>query len=134
MSGDNSGQKYRREHDPYNGMEEAEIRPDYIARQELSDAEKSATENADNSQKSSRPSDRAIDKLKDVERSRFNDYSNSFRNSVTGRSTSTRGIHRGRGGKESIKLGGKKSFKKRWAPISIIVTLLFGGGALFYAS
>ena len=136
MSGDNSGQKYRGEHDPYNGMEEAEIRPDYIARQELSDAEKSATENVDDSgNKSRRPSDRAIDRLKDEERNRLSDYSNNFRNSVTGRrGASTRGARKGRNGKESIKLGGKKSFKKRWAPISIIAALLLGGGALFYAS
>ena len=79
MSADNSGQKYRREHDPYNGMETPEIRPDYIARQELSDAEKSASkDNQDNAEKSNRPSDRAIDKLKDVERSRLNDFSSNF--------------------------------------------------------
>ena len=132
MSADNSGQKYRRKHDPYNGVEEAEIRPDYIARQELSDAEKSATENADDSinDKPNRFSDRAIDRLNNEERNRFSEYSNSFRNSVTGNR-----VARGRrGGKESIKVGGKKSLKKRWAPISIIAALLFGGGALFYAS
>lgn len=131
MSADNSGQKYRRKHDPYNGVEEAEIRPDYIARQELSDAEKSATENADDSinEKPDRSSDRAIDRLNNEERNRFSEYSNSFRNSVTGNR-----VTRGRGGKETVKLGGKKSFKKRWAPISIIAALLFGGGALFYAS
>ncbi len=133
MSADNSGQKYRRKHDPYNGVEEAEIRPDYIARQELSDAEKSATENADDSinDKPNRLSDRAIDRLNNEERNRFSEYSNSFRNSVTGNRV-TRG--RRRGSKESIKVGGKKSLKKRWAPISIIAALLFGGGALFYAS
>ena len=34
---------YRGEHDPYNSMETANIRPDNIARQELRDAEKNAS-------------------------------------------------------------------------------------------
>lgn len=131
MSADNSGQKYRREHDPYNGMETPEIRPDYIARQELSDAEKSASkDNQDDKEKSNRPSDRAIDKLKDIERSRLNDFSSNFRNSVSGRRE--RSSRRGRNEKQTIPQKGK--FKKRFAPITIITALLLGGGGLFYAS
>ena len=137
MSADTSGQKYRRKHDPYNGMEDPEIRPDYIARQELSDAEKSATNtnNSDNSNYSGRPSDRAINRLKQIERNRISDYSTNFRNSVTGRrnAASERGANR-RWGKKQSKLNSKGKFRKRFAPITIIMSLLFGGGALFFAS
>ena len=35
--------RYRRKHDPYNAMGEAEIRPSNIPKQQLSDAEKTAT-------------------------------------------------------------------------------------------
>ncbi len=133
MSGDKSGQKYRRKHDPYNGMETPEIRPDYIARQELSDAEKSAAEN-DGNNDFSRPSDRAIDHLKNVERNRLNDFSNNFRNSVSGRKTNVRGRvgRASRGTKISAK--GGHPFRRKLAPVSFITALLLGGGVLFYAS
>jgi hypothetical protein len=137
MSSDTSGQKYRRKHDPYNGMEDPEIRPDYIARQELSDAEKSATNtnNSDNSNHSGRPSDRAINSLKQIEQNRISDYSTNSRNSVTGRHSAAyeRGANR-RWGKKQSKLNSKGKFRKRFAPITIIMSLLFGGGALFFAS
>ncbi len=133
MSAGNEGQKYRREHDPYNGMEEAEIRPKNIARQELSDAEKTATKE----QKSPDPLDNysrhqhnsrfvnsgrtgyAASELQSLER---NMASNSFRNSVTGR------------GAEKISAKGGSRFKKRLAPVSLITMLLLGGGAIFYFS
>ena len=126
MSSDNSGgKKYRGRHDPYNGMEAPEIRPDYIARQELSDAEKSASTSDESSPE--RFSDRAIENLKNVERERARSYS-PFRNSVTGRNASRKTKATAKGGK------GKGNFKRRVAPITIIMSLLFGGGALFYAS
>ena len=132
MSADNAGQKYRQEHDPYNDMEEAVIRPENIARQELSDAEKNATKQQDtdqptkssNNHKYQRPSDRAINALNNLEK---NQVSNSFRNSV-------RGINQRRGKeKTTTKSNGKRGFfKRRLAPAGIITALLFGGGAFFF--
>lgn len=124
MSADNSGQKYRRKHDPYNGMETPEIRPGNIARQELSDAEKSASKN---NQK--------------LSAGRLADAEHSFRNSVVGltpRAASARAAGKtiSRSGRiKSSKIAGHSRFKKRrWAPVSIITALLIGGGALFFAS
>ena len=136
MSADKTGQKYRRAHDPYNGMENPEIRPDYIARQELSDAEKSATNANNEDQRPNRPSDRAIDRLKDIERDRVNRFSNNYRNSVTGRKNRTSERSDSRRGRKNNNSGvkGKKSFKKRFAPITIITMLLLGGGGLFFAT
>ena len=133
MSAGNEGQKYRREHDPYNGMEEAEIRPKNIARQELSDAEKTAAkeqkspdslDNYSRHQHNSRfvnsgRTGYAASELQSLER---NMASNSFRNSVTGR------------GAEKISVKGGSRFKKRLAPVSLITMLLLGGGAIFYFS
>ena len=124
MSAGRSGQKYRRAHDPYNGMEDPEIRPDYIARQELSDAEKSATSSDSDL---SRSNNNAINRLANGERDTTSE--SSFRNSVTGNKSES---HRGRGKK--MLMGGGVRHKKRWAPVSIILALLLGGGALFYAS
>ena len=125
MSTGNQGQKYRREHDPYNNMEEAKIRPDNIARQTLSDAEKSASSTKNNSsdnQQFVRPSDRAINALKSFER---NQTSSTFRNSVTG----------ARGKKsDTVSAKGGSKLKKRLAPASLITALLIGGGGLFYFS
>ncbi|MCQ2571060.1 MAG: hypothetical protein MJ154_02325 [Candidatus Saccharibacteria bacterium] len=131
MSAGESGHRYRRKNDPYNGMENPEIRPDYIARQELSDAEKSAAEDTQGSYK--RPSDRAIDRLKSVEHDRTRKFSKDFRNSVVGKREA---IRVGRGKKDKSKEDGKGGgfFKKRLAPVTIITSLLLGGGALFYAS
>lgn len=142
MSAGNEGQRYRREHDPYNGMEEAEIRPSNIARQELSDAEKSATKEQQSPDSPSSYSGTNLrnrnarfvnsgrtgyssSELRSLEQ---NMASNSFRNSVTGRRGSS-----GKSEKVSAK-GGKSSFKKRLAPATLITMLLCGGGALFYFS
>lgn len=130
MSAGESGHRYRRKYDPYNGMENPEIRPDYIARQELSDAEKSASE--DNNQREfKRPSDRAIDRLKNIEKDRVNQFSKNFRNSVVGKKEAARA---GKSGKTKIKNSKGGFFKKRLAPVTLITGLLLGGGALFYAT
>ncbi len=119
MSSEALGQKYRGKHDPYNGMETPDIRPSYIARRNLSDAEKNAT----NKQGSDKIVNRAINRLRNNELNQRSQFSNSFRNSVTG---NTRG--------EKIKAKGSFSLKRRLAPASLITALLLGGGALFYLS
>lgn len=120
MSVGKEGQKYRRAHDPYNGMEQAIIRPKNIARQELSDAEKNATKNNHQNSDAS---------LRSREQNQLSDISpraSHFRNAVTGRNTIS---------KHRLSFNSKSSRgKKRFAPIALIFSLIFGGGGLFYAS
>ena len=111
-----SGQKYRRKHDPYNGMEEPDIRPDFVARKKLADAEKTAAK-----------STTSHTNLANREQNQ------SFVNSVTGRSAqreprSNRGLRRGRFTHTN------KNGRRRIAPATIITILLIGGGSLFYLS
>lgn len=134
MSADETGQKYRQAHDPYNDMEEAVIRPANIARQELSDAEENAikqpsassnsdrSSSSDNSRNYQRPSDRAINALNTFEK---NQLSHTFRNSV-------RGNNRKSSSKVTTKNQKGGFLKRRLAPISLITSLLIGGGAFFY--
>ena len=126
------GQKYRGKNDPYNDMDSAEIRPDYIARQELSDAEKSAAkEQAETHETPSRlgRSHDSINRIRARERnqrsSTLNSSRSSFRNSVAGT--------KGQGGRAKFASKGRGRLR-RFAPITIIFSLLLGGGGLFLAS
>ncbi len=130
-----SNKRYRSSKDPYNNMEEADIRPSYISRQELSDAEKSAStsvepenldpENESLTGRSRRESN--SDALRRRERNLRSDSSlidraqSKFRNSVQGKTSS------GKSGK-------RKAFFKKAGPIGAITGILFGGGIFFYAA
>ena len=133
MSSDASGQKYRQKHDPYNAMEESDIRPDFVARKNLSEAESSASKAPESDTKSKHSSKNSTSRLNSLERNQRSDnYSNnssSFRNNVTGRKAITNSTSK------SSKLKLATRFKKRkLAPASIITMLLIGGGALFFLS
>ena len=116
--------RYRGKHDPYNSMEEASIRPENIARQELSAAEQAATKNGSDSisrgQNTPLGSNRITRSLQQSEQNQKSGFSNQFRNSVAGRAP-----------KEQ---GGRKGFLKKAAPLTMIVGVLFGGGAFFYGA
>ncbi len=111
--------RYRGQYDPYNNMETATTRPDNIARQELKDAEKSATKktNSGTSISDKLASRGAITNA--VKSSEENQTSSNFVNSV-------RGINKNS--------GKKKSFLRRAAPLTIITSLLLGGGMFFYGA
>ena len=82
---------YRAEHDPYNDMETSTTRPDYIARQELRDAEKSASKKptvGSISDKSGYDKNAAATEV--VKNSERNQTSSNFINSVKGRNGKTR--------------------------------------------
>lgn len=125
VSTPNSG-RYRGEHDPYNNMESADIRPGYIARQELSEAEQGASDKSNvSSQDSIRTNSRGGRTLvrenatQSAKSSEQNQKSNNFINSV-----------KGKNGKN----GGKRGFLKKTGPIAVITSLLLGGGAFFYGA
>lgn len=124
---------YRRKNDPYNAMEEAIIRPSNISKQQLSDAEKTATvipeDNLDIEDPSYTGRNRRESNSDALRRRERNQRSNSttqlttiFRNSVQGRNP-----------KNNKKSKGKSLFKKI-GPIGAITSILFGGGFFFYAS
>ncbi len=109
---------YRGAHDPYNDMETATTRPDYIARQELQNAEKNAVKNSNtgiNSAKSTTSRNTLTDSVKSSEE---NQTSSNFLNSVRGRNAK----------------GKKKGLLRRMAPMTIISGLLLGGGAFFFGA
>lgn len=113
--------RYRGKHDPYNGMEDASIRPANIARQELADAEKSASkpENVSSIYSERLKSRGAIHTAADATKtSEENQSSTAFRNSVKGKGPSA---------KEQ-----KKGLFKKAGPIAIISSLILGGGASFF--
>lgn len=118
--------RYRGKFDPYNKMPEASIRPD-IARQELSEAEESASSRRNVSSLSSvssrkttmRSASTVSDATSTAKFSERDQISDSFRNSVQGRRNQT---------------AGKRGFFKKMAPISIVASLVLGGGALFYGA
>ena len=110
---------YRGEHDPYNDMETATTRPDYIARQELRDAEKNATKKTSvgiNSGRITTTTRRsATEAAKESER---NQTSSNFLNNVRGKKSKSQ----------------KKGLLRRMAPITIIGSILLGGGAFFFGA
>lgn len=121
--------QYRRAHDPYNSMEEAKTRPDFV-RTALKNAENNALlpqKSAENSNKKTATTQkraqnsRLADSLRSLEK---NQESRPFLNSV-------RGLPR-----QSTKQGssGKKSFLKKLAPTTFIAALILGGGALFFSA
>ena len=117
-----SKRRYRSSHDPYNQMEGAEIRPKNIARQNLSDAEKSAT--SDDSLSSHVRSAREANSTSSLRKSEETRSSSrdSFTNSVKGRNSAKAGKGKAHGG------------LKKAAPITFITGLIFGGGFFFYAA
>ena len=112
---------YRGEHDPYNNMETATTRPDYIARQSLRDAEKSASKNptvGGTSVRSSSKSTSGNSATEAVKNSEKNQPSSNYLNSVRGKNSK----------------GKKKSFLRRTGPMAVISGLLLGGGAFFFGA
>lgn len=131
------GQKddsYLGENDPYRGMDSAIIRPDDIprqeesSRQELSDAEKTATkaETARNKARGGKRSD-SISSLRSSEESQRR----TFRNSVSGKNEATAG--RSRFGRGRIQAKGRGRFN-RAAPATIITGLIISGAFLFFTA
>ena len=125
--------RYRSAHDPYNNMEEATTRPDFVSKQELSDAEKSAltTDNfeAKNPDKGNNSRLSLSDRLRSSERDQRSSnlseqYRTTHRNSVVGKSATAKG-------QKGKKRGG---FLKKTGPLAAIIGIIFGGGAFFYAS
>ena len=115
--------RYRGAHDPYNNMEEADIRPKDIARQELSAAEKAATKNPSDSASGSQKSfasTRITRSLRNSEENQSSHLDNQFRNSVHG--------------KNNQQSKGRGRLLKKVAPLTMIVGVLFGGGAFFYGA
>ena len=115
--------RYRRAHDPYNDMETAITRPQNIARQQLSDAEKTAANSATDPSKSNSTSisQRLANSLRQSEQNQTSTaFTSNFRNSVSGKS--------------SFKANGKSRIFKRFAPLTVITAILFGGGAFFYGA
>lgn len=111
---------YRGEHDPYNNMESANIRPDNIARQELRDAERNASKKTNvGSNSVSSGSARTRETLSDSIKSSEQDQSSNYLNSVRGKNN---------------KNGKKKGLLRRTGPVGIITALLIGGGAFFYGA
>ena len=115
--------RYRGAHDPYNNMEEADIRPKDIARQELSAAEKAATKNPSDSASGSQKSfasTRITRSLRNSEENQSSHLDHQFRNSVHG--------------KNNQQSKGRGRLLKKVAPLTMIVGVLFGGGAFFYGA
>lgn len=106
-------------------MEGADIRPSYIARQNLFDAEKGAVEQSPlaNRIKTARKIS-AAGSLKKSEESTNGGLSNTFKNSVKGRGATASAI--------ANKFNAGKA--KKFAPLTIIISLIFGGGFFFYAA
>lgn len=128
---------YRSRNDPYNAMEEAKTRPSNISRQQLSDAEKSATTAPEDNLDAENPSytgrnrrESNSDALRRRERNQRSDSTattplvTNFRNSVQGRNSKA-----GKNGK-----GGKGGLFRKVGPIGAITGILFGGGLFFYAT
>lgn len=114
--------RYRGKHDPYNGMEQASIRPENIAKQQLSEAEQSASKKISSSLNSVSSSRRAsastnISAAANSAKAAEGDQASNFVNSVRGKNS-----------------GKGKSFFKRSAPITIFASLILGGGAFFYGA
>ena len=123
------------ENDPYQGMETAKIRPDYIpyqddaSRSELSAAEKTATKNESsrNKARDGKRSD-AISSLRSSEESQRR----TFRNSVNGRYDNGR-PGRSRFGRGRLQAKGRGRFN-RAAPATIITGLIVSGAFLFFSA
>ena len=121
------GQKYRLPHDPYNDME----RPDFQARQSLSEAESNLPDiqkEAERTKRSYRHQKHsAATRLRQSEENQSSDAIRStFRNNVAGKTASE--VLRSRG-----RLNGKGGgILKKAAPASIITILLVVGGFIFY--
>ncbi len=123
------GHKYRRAKDLPKEWAESVIRPENIARRELSDAEKTATsdETARNKVRSSKRSG-SITNLRSSEESQRH----SYRNSVTGNTNARRGRF-GRGAAAAQQLKGRGRFQ-RFAPATLIGGIIVSGAFLFFSS
>ena len=117
------GQKYRRKHDPYNGMEEPDIRPDFLARKKLSAAENDASKDNNKS-----PFTSLLSSERNQHFALATNTGATFRNSVRGTSVRRRGKQ-----KEEGKVKGRGIFR-RAAPTSVITALLAGGAFFFFMS
>lgn len=106
----NKGNFYRKSNDPYNGMKVHQTRPDNIQAQDsLKAAESTAVKKT--SQASAKKAEQSV-------------ASSHIKNSVKGLPAS-----------ESAKTGksGKKGFFKGKGPLTAILLMVFGGGALFFS-
>ncbi len=123
-----SQKRYRGAHDPYNQMEGAQIRPQSIARQDLKNAEKGAlsdekseslSQNLNRRINNARQANSNINPLRLTEEQ--SKESQTFRNSV-------------RGTTQAQKQNGRFGKLKKFAPFSLIIGMIFGGGFFFYAA
>ena len=121
------GQKYRREHDPYNGMEVPNFESHHIlldGEKNLPKIEREADETKRQYHHRNQSATTRIRQKEENQTSSSLISLSSYNNKVVGRSMA-----------EAI--GGAKNARKRfpkWAPASIITILLAGGGILFYVS
>ena len=128
VSPDSRKWRWTRRKNPYRNMDGPDIRPDNIARQNLSDAENLAAEDKpESSTKRSTNRRSSVDTLLSKERSQRSDH--LIRNSVRGLSDAA-ATHAG-AGKFSFK--GRSRFR-RAAPATIITGLLVSGAFLFFGA
>ncbi len=115
--------RYRSQHDPYNNMADADIRPSNIARQTLAQAEQGASDKSHVSSQSIAVNSRGGRILStssattDAKSSEQNQASN-FINAVKGKNNQK----------------SKRGLLKKAGPVAIITSLLIGGGAFFYGA
>ena len=127
--------KYRSENDPYNGVEEADIRPSYIARQ-LSEAEQGASGKQSGDQPSL--SSKLADSLRNSEQNQRSSSlgGNSRHPSSASRNPFSNAFHNATGSKNPFKRGGKtpSNFAKRLIPSTSIVGTLVAFCALIFGA
>ncbi len=123
------GHKYRRAKDLPKEWAESIIRPENIARRELSDAEKIAT-----TDEASRNKSRANKRANSVTNLRSSEQSQrrTFRNSVTGNAQARRGRF-GRGATAAQQVQGRSRLR-RIAPATSILGIIVSGAFLFFTS
>ena len=128
VSPDSRKWRWTRRKNPYRNMDGPDIRPDNIARQNLSDAENLAAEDKpESSTKRSTSRRSSVDTLLSKERSQRSDH--LIRNSVRGRNDAVAAS----AGAGKFGFKGRSRFR-RAAPATIITGLLVSGAFLFFGA